>query len=109
MEQETDYGCQSCDFWVTYKGYNFGCSLGVSLNERHMTNDGGWACEKYTAKELVRIEEQLAVLKEVAEEYSGKTIDNIIKQMEARIKHFEQDNEKVHRNKDGLCTANDRR
>ena len=39
-----------------------------------------------TAEEEIRLEEQLAVLKEVALEYSGKTIDNIIKQMEARVK-----------------------
>ena len=88
MEQETDYGCQSCDFWVTYKGYNFGCSLGVSLNERHMTNDGGWACKHYYPAELAKLKEQIGLLKAVAREYSGKTIDNIIKQMEARVKEI---------------------
>ena len=69
-----------------YKGFNVGCLLCVPLTERTPANDGGWACEKYTAKELVRIKEQLAVLKDVALEYSGKTIDNIIQQMEARVK-----------------------
>ena len=35
-------------------------------------------------KEYMRFQNQLATLKEVAEEYPGKTIDNIIVQMEAR-------------------------
>ena len=38
------------------------------------------------AAELIRLEAQIAVLKEVALEYSGKTIDNIIQQMEARAR-----------------------
>lgn len=38
------------------------------------------------AAELIRLEAQIAVLKEVALEYSGKTIDNIIMQMEARAR-----------------------
>ena len=41
-----------------------------------------------TIEEEIRLEKQLAVLKDVALEYNGKTIDNIIKQMEARIKEF---------------------
>jgi hypothetical protein len=45
-----------------------------------------------TAGELIRLEAQIAVLKEVALEYSGKTIDNIIKQMEARIKVIDNNN-----------------
>ena len=32
-----------------------------------------------------RLTSQLAVLKEIASEYQGKTIDNIIQQMEARL------------------------
>ena len=43
-----------------------------------------------TEGELIRLEAQIVVLKEVLLEYRGKTIDNIIKQMEARVKHFEQ-------------------
>ena len=39
-----------------------------------------------TTPENARLEAQIAVLKEVAEEYPGKTIDNIIAQMEARRK-----------------------
>ena len=39
-----------------------------------------------TRGEYVRLVAQIAVLKEIAEEYSGKTIDNIIVQMEARKK-----------------------
>ena len=38
------------------------------------------------AAELIRLEAQIAMLKEVALEYSGKTIDNIIMQMEARAR-----------------------
>ena len=33
-----------------------------------------------------RLTSQIAVLKEVAEDYPGKTIENIIQQMEARTK-----------------------
>ena len=39
-----------------------------------------------TQGEFIRLQAQIAVLKEVAVEYSGKTIDNIIQQMEARAK-----------------------
>lgn len=42
-----------------------------------------------TAGELIRIEAQIAVLKEVAEEYPGKTIENIIQQMQSRVKIWE--------------------
>ena len=35
-----------------------------------------------TVSEYIRLVAKIAVLKEVAEEYSGKTIDNIIAQME---------------------------
>ena len=36
--------------------------------------------------EYTRLEAQIAVLREVAKEYPGKTIENIIAQMEARRK-----------------------
>ncbi len=39
-----------------------------------------------TARERKRLAIQVAVLKEVAEEYTGKTIDNIIAQIEVRLK-----------------------
>ena len=39
-----------------------------------------------TQGEYTRLVTQITVLKETAEEYSGKTIDNIIVQMEAREK-----------------------
>ena len=39
-----------------------------------------------TTSEYTRLEAQIAVLREVAEEYPGKTIENIIVQMEARLK-----------------------
>ena len=39
-----------------------------------------------TVSEYTRLVAQIAVLKEVADEYPGKTIENIIVQMEARKK-----------------------
>ena len=42
-----------------------------------------------TVAEYIRLVAKIAVLKEVAEEYNGKTIDNIIVQMEARKKEVE--------------------
>ena len=44
-----------------------------------------------TVSEYARLVAQIAVLRETAEEYPGKTIENIIVQMEARRK--ELDNE----------------
>ena len=41
-----------------------------------------------TVSEYARLVAKIAVLKEVAEEYSGETIDNIIAQMEARRKEI---------------------
>ena len=38
--------------------------------------------------EYIRLVAQIAILKEVAEEYPGKTIENIIVQMEARVKEI---------------------
>lgn len=37
-----------------------------------------------TNSDYIRLVAQIAVLKEIAIEYSGKTIDNIIQQLEAR-------------------------
>ena len=45
-----------------------------------------------TVAEYTRLVAQIAVLKEVAEEYHGKTIENIIMQMEARKKEIENAN-----------------
>lgn len=39
-----------------------------------------------TMAEYIRLVAKIAVLKEVAEEYPGKTIENIIVQLEARRK-----------------------
>ena len=39
-----------------------------------------------TVSEYIRLVAQIAILKEIAEEYPGKTIENIIAQMEARRK-----------------------
>ena len=47
-----------------------------------------------TQSEYTRLVAKIAVLKEVAEEYPGKTIDNIIAQMEARKKEVENNAEK---------------
>ena len=41
-----------------------------------------------TAPEYARLVEQIVVLKEVAKEYPGKTIENIITQLEARRKEL---------------------
>ena len=47
-----------------------------------------------TMAEYIRLAVKIAVLKEVAEEYPGKTIDNIIAQMEARKKEIGNNAEK---------------
>ena len=44
-----------------------------------------------TSSEYIRLVEKIAVLKEVAEEYQGKTIENIIVQMEERLKELKND------------------
>ena len=41
-----------------------------------------------TVAEYTRLVAQIAVLKEVAKEYPGKTIENIIAQLEARRKEI---------------------
>lgn len=41
-----------------------------------------------TTSEYTRLIAQIAVLKEVAEEYPGKTVENIIAQLEARRKEI---------------------
>jgi hypothetical protein len=38
-----------------------------------------------TVVDRIRITAQIAVLKEIALDYKGKTIDNIIQQLEARL------------------------
>lgn len=35
--------------------------------------------------DYIRLKAQVAVLREIAEEYPGKTIENVIMQMEARL------------------------
>ena len=39
-------------------------------------------------REWLELQKQLSVLKEVAEEYPGKTIENVIVQLEARLKEL---------------------
>ena len=41
-----------------------------------------------TGRDLTTMQKQLSVLKKVAEEYPGKTIENIIAQLEARRKEL---------------------
>lgn len=38
-----------------------------------------------TIGEYIRLIAQIAILKEVQQDYQGQTIDNIIRQMEARL------------------------
>ena len=42
--------------------------------------------------DYIRLAAQIAVLKEIAVDYSGKTIDNIIQQLEAIKKEVENEN-----------------
>lgn len=39
-------------------------------------------------REWLELQKQLSVLREVAEEYPGKTIENVIVQLEARLKEL---------------------
>ena len=39
-------------------------------------------------REWLELQKQLNVLKEVSEEYPGKTIENVIVQLEARLKEL---------------------
>ena len=41
-----------------------------------------------TVAEYIRLVAQIAILKEIAEEYPGKTIENVIVQLEARRKEL---------------------
>ena len=45
-----------------------------------------------TGRDLTTIQKQINVLKDVAEEYPGRTIENIIAQMEARLKEVNNAN-----------------
>lgn len=42
-----------------------------------------------TIRDYTRLKAQIAILREIAMEYKGCTIENIISQMESRIKYFE--------------------
>lgn len=39
-------------------------------------------------REWLELQKQLSVLREIAEEYPGKTIENVIVQIEARVKEL---------------------
>ena len=41
-----------------------------------------------TLREYIRLKAQVAVLKEIAMDYPGKTIENVIVQIEARLKEL---------------------
>ena len=41
-----------------------------------------------TTPEYARLVERIALLKEIANEYPGKTIENVIMQLEARLKEL---------------------
>lgn len=41
-----------------------------------------------TVREYIRLKAQVAVLKEIAMDYPGKTIENVIVQIEARLKEL---------------------
>lgn len=43
-----------------------------------------------TNSDYIRITAQIAILRDIAQEYSGKTIENIITQLEARKKEAEK-------------------
>ena len=47
-----------------------------------------------TKEDYLRLSVHIAMLEDIAEEYPGKTIDNIIAQMEARKKEVENNAEK---------------
>ena len=44
-----------------------------------------------TVSEYARLVAKIAVLKDIAEEYPGKTIENIIAQMKARRKEWDNE------------------
>ncbi len=44
-----------------------------------------------TIREHIIMNAQITILKEIATEYSGRTIENIIQQMEARKKEAEKE------------------
>lgn len=48
--------------------------------------------EKRRIRQANRLTAQIAVMKEIAVDYSGKTIDNIIQQLEAIKKEVENEN-----------------
>lgn len=48
-----------------------------------------------TAGEYIRLNAKIAVLKEIAIDYSGKTIDNVIQQLEAIKKEISNDPDDV--------------
>lgn len=43
----------------------------------------------------LRLRAQLSILRDLVKEYSGRTIDNVIQGLEARVKHYEQKKDKM--------------
>ena len=60
------------------------------IHTKDMRDSNHKQIQAMTQGEYTRLVAQIAVLREIAEEYSGKTIDNIIVQMEARKKEVEK-------------------
>lgn len=44
-----------------------------------------------TARDYIRLTALISILKEVQQDYQGQTIDNIIRQIEARLDHAKKD------------------
>lgn len=66
--------------------------IGYAAKQEEPVNKSNF--QAMTQSEHTRLVAQIAVLKEVAEEYPGKTIDNIIAQMEAIKKEIGNNAEK---------------
>lgn len=65
-------------------------AMDVWLNSEEMTdldNSIGW--EIYGPDRTLLLRSYISTLRSVAKEYSGKTIENIIQQLEARVKEYE--------------------
>ena len=44
-----------------------------------------------TERDFIRLTALIPILKEVQQDYQGQTIDNIIRQVEARVNHAKKD------------------
>ena len=85
-----DLTCNSC-YFSNYKCCYIKC-MPLERKDKKNVMFKKFDCNITIDEILSRVElrKKLCVLKEVANEYSGKTIDNIIVQIESRIKAYEQ-------------------